>query len=365
MRNIFIQLLLLLSYSASASTADSTRRIYSGFQAHYGFIIPHSKAIQDIAGTNPFGFEVSRNKLRTSLSDWQVFNTYWISGIEARYFNFQNPEILGGVFDISVFAEPVVRHGNNYLFTIRGGAGVSYHTKIYDELENPLNQFFSSKISFPLFLDARFKYKIGDRTLFTLSACYNHISNGGVRQPNKGMNFPTLSAGLERYHKPFPVLNDNFTPIRRAGETKAFLLIQAITSVKVLGEKDSYPEKAKFIYGLHSRITKPLGPFYALNSGVEMIFDGYVKETIKREQSGLDYKRVALTFGQDFMLGEMVFTQYLGLYLYSPFKAENLVYQKYELAYRLNRNLRLGFYLKAHLQVAELMGVNINYILRL
>ncbi len=254
MRNIFIQLLLLLSYSASAAIADSAGHIYSGFQIHYGFIIPHSKAIQDISDTNPIGFELNRSKLRTSLRDWQVFNAYWISGMEARYFNFQNPEILGGVFDLSVFAEPVIRHRNNYLFTIRGGAGVSYHTKIYDELENPLNQFFSSRISFPLFVDARIKYRVSSQTFLTLSACYNHISNGGVRQPNKGMNFPTLSAGFERYHKPIPVLNNDFISIDRESESATFFLFQALASIKVLGEKNGYPEKARFIYGLHSRI---------------------------------------------------------------------------------------------------------------
>jgi hypothetical protein len=28
---------------------------------------------------------------------------------------------------------------------------------------------------------------------------YNHISNGGIKKPNKGMNFPMVTIGLNRY----------------------------------------------------------------------------------------------------------------------------------------------------------------------
>lgn len=94
-----------------------------------------------------------------------------------------------------------------------------------------------------------------------------------------------------------------------------------------------------------------------------MIFDDYIRETIKREQTGLDYKRFAITAGQDFLLGEVIFTQYLGFYIYSPYKARNSIYQKYELAYKFKPNLMAGVYLKAHLQVAEMMGLSFSYFL--
>ncbi|NSW94798.1 MAG: hypothetical protein HPY62_08860, partial [Bacteroidales bacterium] len=112
-----------------------------------------------------------------------------------------------------------------------------------------------------------------------------------------------------------------------------------------------------------SRLSKQVKSWYALNAGAEAIFDGYIKETIKREQKDTDYRRFALTAGQDLLFGKVIFTQYLGVYLYSPYKARNAVYQKYELAYRLSPRLYSGVYLKAHLHVAELMGVNCSYVL--
>ena len=39
------------------------------------------------------------------------------------------------------------------------------------------------------------------------------------------------------------------------------------------------------------------------------------------------------------MLGKVIFTQYFGFYLYSPYKARNPLYQKYELAYKIFKKL--------------------------
>lgn len=349
--------------NATGFVADSTKNLNYGVQGHYGFIIPHSASIREVSHTSPVGIELSCNTLHTSLEKYRVFNAYWISGMEARYINFQNRDIVGGVFDVTLFAEPVVSFGRNYLFTIRGGGGISYHSKIYDPVLNSKNMFFSSKLNFPLFIDARFKYRIGEKTFFTTSACYNHISNGGIKQPNKGMNFPTLALGIEYYRNQFPSLNGDFKSDFGFDKPDAYMVVQGLTSVKVLGSVDALglPEKPAFIYGFHTRFVKPLSFYYALHGGAELIIDGYIKETISRENLGTDYKRLAITAGQDFMLGKMVVTQLLGYYVYSPYKARNAVYQKYELAYKVLDKMMIGVYMKAHLQVAELMGVNVSW----
>ncbi len=299
--------------------------------------------------------------MHISYTDWKVFNAYWVSGIEARYFNFQNPDVLGSAADLSVFAEPLLMHRKKFLFSVRGGAGISYHSKIFDPVDNPLNMFFSSRISFPLYVNARFQYKMGERTFITLSGCYNHISNGGFKQPNKGMNFPTLAIGVERYKSTFPSLDHNYSSYPREESPSIFFTFEVLTSIKVLSKDEIFPEEPAFIYGFHTRVSKSLGYLYALNAGAEVIFDYYNKETIRREQKDLDYKRFAFTIGQDFLLGKVIFTQYFGIYVYSPYKARNPIYQKYELSYRIHKNFLIGVYQKAHMQVAELMGVSFNY----
>jgi hypothetical protein len=142
-----------------------------------------------------------------------------------------------------------------------------------------------------------------------------------------------------------------------------YFQFQAITGYKVIDQTDLFPEKGTLALGLCVKGTKQLNHFYALNVGVEMMMDGGIKETISRGNLAIDYKRAALIVGQDILPGNVSFSQHLGIYFYSPYKARNKVYQKYELAYRLHPHILAGVYLKAHLHVAELMGLTFSYLI--
>jgi hypothetical protein len=356
-----IALFLLIKYSflVNSQAPDSTNHYSIGIQAHYGFIIPHSAAIAPVSKTNPYSFEISLNNLKTSYESWSVFNRYNISGIQFNYFNFQNPEILGSAYLLTVFTEPVLSYGNRFRFSVKGGAGLSYHTKIFKFEKNELNKFFSTSISFPLYLSARIKYSINESANLILSGTYNHISNGAMRIPNYGMNFPTVAAGLEYFPKKNPHLDRSVTPQLIKKVSGRYLLVQVLSGYKVVWGVDTYS------FGVSTRYTWQLRARYALNAGAELIFDGGVKKYLEIHGLNLDYKRFAITGGQDFLLGKAVFTQYLGVYVYSPYKAKHPVYQKYELSYKILPSFMVGVYLKAHTSDAELFGFSLNYMLQL
>ena len=109
----------------------------------------------------------------------------------------------------------------------------------------------------------------------------------------------------------------------------------------------------------HSTLIEPIS--HTNPYGFETIFDGYIRETIERAGTELDYKRLSVTAGEDFQFGKLLFSQHLGVYVYSPYKARNYVYQKYEFAYKISSCMEAGVFLKAHLQVAELMGLNLSW----
>lgn len=341
---------------------QDTARVYNsaGIHLHYGFIIPHADEIEPVSHTNPAGVELNYYKLNTSFKSWKVFSTFWQSGIQAGYYNFMNPGVVGSAFTLTAFAEPFLASGRKYIFSLRGGAGISYHTRIYDTIENPANKFFANRISFPVYISARLGYRVASGTLLTLAGNYNHISNGGMKQPNYGMNYPTLSLGLQYFPRDLPDLKTDYKSdlVREPG---IILVTQLLSAYKVVDETDEYPEKGAFAIGFHVRAAKQLSRFYSLNAGGEIILDRALRETIRREGAGTDYKRVALTAGQDFLFGNAIFTQYFGFYVYSPRKAFRNIYQKYELSYRISKDVSAGAFLKAHLYVAELMGLQMNF----
>lgn len=356
----FAVLLLFISQPVVLQVRGQGNEYFSaGVSGHYGSIIPHSAKIRDFGGTHLAGLTADFRKINVSREKWEVFNSFWFWGAEAGYYNFSKPDVLGSSVSLALFAEPVLDHGRNHLLTLRGGIGPAIQTRLYDSISNPTNLFFSTNLAFILHISGRFSYRINDGLFLNISGNYNHISNGGVRQPNLGMNFPTISAGVLFYSRSFPEFSGDFRNeiVKRPGLAWT---IQTLAGYRVVGATDDYPEKGSLALGLNLRSSKQLTRYYGLNAGGEIILDGAVRETIRRQGTGIDYKRAAVTIGQEFLFGDAIFSQYFGIYVYSPYKARNSTYQKYELSYRISRKLLAGFYLKAHSYIAELMGIQVG-----
>jgi hypothetical protein len=356
---ILISFIFLNSLSLFSQKADTSYYYFTGFQAQYGLILPHAPAIEPVSHTNPYGFDLSINRLHTNYESWKVFNHFNISGFQLSYINFQNPDVLGEAVLLTMFSEPVWYLGRNFVFSAKGGTGLAYISKVYDDVNNPTNKFFSTHFSFPLYLQVKFKYRISQKTFLTLSGSYNHISNGAVKVPNYGMNFPTMLLGIEHFQMPLPDLNGLYTKDRNKKVSGQYLIFQLLTGYKVVYSEPQYA------IGLSTRYTWQIRQRYALNAGAELIMDQGIKKMIEIENLSVDYKRFAITAGQDLILGKVYFTMYFGYYLYSPYKAYKPVYEKYELSYKITPQFSTGFYLKAHTKDAELMGLQFNYLLRI
>lgn len=356
----FLFVFFLLLFTNGQSQDSLPKPIVFGFNGHYGFIIPHSGAIKNISGTNPFGIEFSIAGMNHREKDWQQCNCYSSAGISLSYIDFANPDKLGKVATVSVYVEPVLRYNKKLFFTIRLGTGVSYITKVYDKESNPENLFFSSPVSFPLYVHFYSKLNLNKNFNIHAGACYNHISNGGVKQPNKGMNFPTLMLGIEYTLRPVILI-----PRKKQTDSLSYKLkydFRAFTSVKVYEKTDKYDEKPCLIFGLSTRVIKPVSSFNSLSLGAEYVWDGYIKERINRDSLNKDNQRLSLTLGNDVNVGRFVFTIQLGAYAYAPYPGMDPVYQKYDLTYKITKHIFCGVYLKAHRHVAELMGVSLGFI---
>jgi hypothetical protein len=355
-------LILLLDHEICPAQKDSLIHKLTGFQAHYGFIIPHSESIKDISDSNPYGFDLNFMRLNTSFKSWSVFSSFWFSGLQAGYFNFQNPDVLGSAFVLTAFAEPVIVNRNRFLFTLLAGGGLAFLTKIYDETDNPRNLFFCTSISFPVYVAARARYRIAPQMNLTLSGFYNHISNGGIKQPNLGMNFPTIAIGIEYLREPFTIERKPYR-IDDVDLYKGWYYRgQILASYKVVDKTEVYPDKGALVSGLNLGAFRRFGLHYAIGFGAEYVNDRAVKEIIRRDGLDVDNKRVALILGQDFHFGKVIFSQHFGFYIYSPYKAEDPVYQLYGIGIRLHQRVMTGVFMKAHRHRADFMGITLSYL---
>lgn len=351
-------LALLLSVNVLCAQPDSPDNVFIAGRVHYGFILAPEE-ITYLPFTRPYGFELNIGNLFTSYNSWKTFRAYNIAGLQAAYYNYRNPDIIGSSYMLTAYTEPIVRKGRSTLFSMSGGLGLSYQTRIFHPVTDSLNKFVSARVSFIFYISARLKYALSSNTLLTFSANFNHISNGAIRIPNLGLNFPTFSLGLEFFPKQYPRLDDGYTYVREEGTSGQYLVIQGLGGFRYI-----YDEPAG-IYAVSTRYMRQFNSWFGLNAGAELMMDGGIKKAIAAEKGNEDYKRFAVTAGYDLILGKFAINQYLGVYLYSPRKPKDPVYQKSELSYRIFPDIRAGIAIKTYIGEVDFVGMTLSYLLRL
>ncbi len=362
--SLFVLCCSLINIQCSAQNRDSLRNpLILGVRLHYGDILSHSKVIEQVSHTNPYGIGFDINRLMVKEKSWRQCNCFSRVGLSVNYFNFDNPDVLGSCINTTIYAEPLIRPKKRLFFSMRAGTGVSFLTTVYDEETNPENMFFSSHISFVLLTHGYIHYSLHKRWNITAGACFNHISNGGIKLPNKGMNFPTFTIGLDYTFRPLQLPAYGKLSLDEIHTNRFRKTFTCFLTGKVMNANDSYDQKFCYIFGCNATLGYVIGKFSSLSGGMEWISDRYIHEKLRRINDNTDHNRLAVLIGHDAIVGRVVFSTHLGVYIYSPRKPMDPVYQRYGLVYQVSDKFFAGFGLKAHRHVAEIMEVRLGVLL--
>ena len=326
-----------------------------GIRPHYGFIIIHSEAVRNIKDSYPWGTELILNWHKMNLKSWNLCNCYPRVGLLISFFDFDNPSILGYGLNVVGFVEPWFGSYKKLSLTLRPAAGLSFNTKPYDVTNNPENQSYSLPVNVYIQLSLALNYRINQKYGVNLSVNYNHISNGGIKEPNKGINYPTAALGIEYNFNPLP-FSDRLKQ-KYHGEKKRRYDIAAFSFAKRIGGSSSYHG----VYGLMADFSQQISRMNALRIGAEWVWDNSLKWRLEHQlNSKADYQRGALLIGHEFLIGRFTFSQDLGIYVYDETKYNDLVYQRYGLNFLISDRVFIGMHLKAHRNVADLIVIRLG-----
>lgn len=356
---VYILLIFAFFLAVPCWGQDTTSNpLYVSFKPQYGFIIPHSKSIRSISDYNPYGFEAETGWHLKGQNDWQRCNCYSRAGFSVLHINYNAPDILGSSTNLIAFAEPFFNYKGFVLTSIRMGVGASYISKVYDAETNPENLYFSSPLSFLVHVDVNLTKFITDRWFLNAYFKYNHISNGGIEKPNKGMNFPTYGIGMGYSFDPVNFKKREKREMERPIPIEPSLQVFGTLRGAETGEEITERKPALgFIVKARRRITR----INALNAGIEGTADFFIKEKMKTVQNPRDYKQLSFLAGHDFVFGKFIFSQYWGTYIYAPYYENKHFFQRYSLTFQLFEDVNMGVTLKAHAEVAENFNLLLEY----
>ncbi len=321
------------------------------FEGQYGAILAHAADLVPVSQSNPYGLQISYQWLKMDKENWMACQCFHYLGVSLSHHNFDNPEVLGSATSISASFEPLLWMNNKWQVSLTSGIGLSYLSRVFDEQTNPNNNFFSAPVSFLLYLTPKVSYALNSNLQAAVSFHYNHISNGGQSQPNRGMNFPTLGLGISYLprHYDFPQHSPSSV------ENKWNSYLEIFGTFRDAPEKDRRQPAMGLALGTYYQI----GRVNAFGLGMETTLDRSLADGEESIAGWLHTPYIS----HHFLFGRFDFSQRMGYYLSKPehYQTDNLFFQRYVLSYKIWQDLRLGIELKAHGHVAENIGFRLGY----
>jgi hypothetical protein len=360
---IFCFAILLQAQSVIAQQvvhSDSERIFMIEPKFQTGTIVNNNEKAQLLVKDNPWLVQVDLSVLKNTKRSWDYSNCYTQTGVSLSYINFGNPAKLGKAVSFSVYTEPYLVLSPNVKFTIRGGAGFAYLNKVYDVKYDSNNLFYSKPLSFILSVGTSLKYRIAPATHLTFAAQFNHISNGGTRWPNWGMNFPMVGMGVT-----YAFQHDDLKKRERIEfDDKSWKIITHVFGGRNTEDaKGKFPEAKRLVTGINVGLIKPLGKISSLGVGGEAYYDGIAH--LQEERTGKDYRAgiASVSLQHYITFGKLLLGQQLAYYVtkVNPDVARKL-YQRYFIEYKVKGPLYLGVSLKAHGNVSDYITLSTAYI---
>ena len=360
----FILLLGLCCYArpgyAQTTVTDSfppLRAFVAGL--HYGSIFAHSTSVQNTAGSNPRGLELQLMKQQAGRKAYNLCRCYPKQSILAAAYNLDN-EVLGWSGMAAYMLEPSYRISNRLFFSMRGSFGLAYASNKYDANTNPTNQSYSTTLNTYLLYGLGIQWQFSPRMALQLTGNFQHISNGGLKEPNKGVNWPTAGLHFLRYNRPV----DFYRGSRQKDDSWRRLGWRKDLAVFAVGKRwigGNGKSKRLPVAGLMAQIGKQVGVINQLNTGAEWSYDGVIDKRLKDDSIAGSPHKLAIIGGHEFLLGRFIFSQQLGIYVFKDNPYTDDWFHRWGLLYRAGNRLWFGLNLKAHRHVADYIDLRVVY----
>lgn len=351
-----------LLFAATTMAQDSAdvvplRFAFWNLGVQHGVILIHSRDLVPVRHSNPIGVELEWGRHHASDKAWESCHCFPRSGFSIGLWDFEQPDILGQAITPQIFVEPVFRAWKTWNFSLKGGFGFAVMNRPYHPLTNPLNQGYSTRLALSAQLGFAVNRALAPGWNLHASAVYRHISNGGVKEPNKGINWPTAGIGL-RHYPGKPVLQPGEVHgWRDQGPPKTRWELAFFTGFQE-------PESKVWLFspGLEFKHSRQVSRVSALTGGAEWVLHQGSWFRMRQEGIRASTHQVGLLLGHEFLLGRFHFGQQVGAYVYRPYRVRDDVYQRYTLAYRYSPHLILGGSLKVYRYIADLLDLRVAYV---
>jgi len=355
------KVLFLYCLSLGCSFSQTASPYFISLSPKVGFLIAHRPNMSHLVRENAYTYELTAWQQITGKDATTCRLKNPMRGLAIEYRNFGYNEVLGksiGITQYMVF--PVFQTKKNLFADVIVGSGIGIMTKRYHKYDNPTNNAVASLIN------ARVNIKLGVTKYlkhfhFGGGIEFAHYSNGALKNPNLGLNSPSL------YIQMGYSFSERITAEKK-GKTCAEPLkqshrfsVELISSAKEIGAIPNHP-KLYPVIATRLAYTYTKRGLWGSETAVDIVyneanFHKYTDTTFTRN----DVMQVGLYTGTFlcFYKSEIAFG--IGVNLRDKINPEGRVYNRIGYRYFFTPNWFGLFNIKAHFGKADYFEFGIGY----
>lgn len=371
MRLLFI---LLFLFYYQLSTAQKILEQWSVAPTlRWGNMLKHTEKIKGPVAQNTYGLHIDFVYQTSGKKHWHRALNFPEVGFGLAYLNMNNA-VYGAALGIYPFVRvPIIKH-KRFAWDIQLGMGGAFINKHYDRLDPVTNQNVAISTHFNNYspLSTQLEWGVTDKINIVGGASFVHLSNGGFKLPNLGINVYGAYAGIRYFPQGRPT--NKYEP---EGVPKVFKQNFGVMARAAVSYKESGPIGGPRLpsYLIDASMYKKYRAYRRVNIGVAYQYHHYKYFFYKGNYSShqtakKEAHQLAVYLNHEFIIGNLGIITQLGYYVHNPVSATMPLYQKIGGQYYLYQNDRtflksayVNLILKTHTSNAELfeMGVGIGF----
>jgi len=352
----FYLFFVLLSHKQSVAqeSVDFHQDLYVNYKI--GFLLEHRSTMAHLAKSHfqitELGYNFTRNKSHTS----HIIHKNPALGLVAVGIFNSNQEVIGNTYGIAGrLTLPKLRWGKHWSLNNMISIGLAYQEKKFDLLTNPTNVAIGSHINMLIMLGTVVKYE-NKHWNFTAGLDFTHVSNGGTKKPNLGLNLPSLQFGFGyRIKKAEDFLYDPFPMIRRKE-----LLIQGIFSLNnnYVQQKELFP-----VFGISVLRTRPINMKHRYLYGLDFSFNEANRNYLASspDQTFFETALIGAFNAWELQVDRIVLSLGMGVYLLNLKNPNGWIYHRIGGHFEFSERVYFLAFARTHWAKADYLEVGFGY----
>lgn len=341
-------------------------------RVYYGWTLDHHIEITPYK-RHYAAYEISIQKATYGRTRWEYMYNYPLIGISYWYSDLGNTKPLGSAHAVFPYINFPLLGKKGFNLYFRLGVGLGYLTEKFDHYKNYENLAIGSHFNGNVNLLFEARWPMGKRLSGSVGISLVHFSNGGIKQPNYGLNIPSANVAFNyRLTRPNPYLKRKLLPelypFEFDGKRFINLDLDLAFGVKdmqsMLGRGNRY-----LVSAVWGNMLWAVGYKGRLGWGFDISYDGSDSKTL--ELQGTTYKhniqlvKTGINAAYELAFSRMAIMLNLGWQLTGLDRRDGYVYEKLALRFSVTKDIYTALTLKANYGKADFITLGVGYRIHL